>query len=56
VERNNDTHPGRGCRNSPRPCRGAFIYRNIPGVHFAHPRLSSERPSRAHEPDAKINR
>ncbi len=26
--RNNDTHPGRGCRSSPRPCQGVLYRRH----------------------------
>ena len=34
-ENDNDTHPGRGCRSSPRArCRGAYVLLHIPVVHF----------------------
>ena len=37
VEEEQRYAPGRGCRNSPRPCQGAFVYCNIPGVRFRSP-------------------
>src|SRR5947208_2990353 len=46
---NNDTHPGRGCRSSPLPCRGALSRRHgFQGfAKSAHPWLSSSRSSGA---------
>src|SRR5438874_40363 len=35
--RGTTTHPGRGCRASRSPCRGAFVYSNIPGGSLRSP-------------------
>src|SRR5438876_10529858 len=46
--RNKDTHPGRGCWIPPRPDGAHLFIAVFREAAFAHPRLSSQRPSPAY--------